>query len=198
MNVLATETLQREVHDWANATFPGRQPAAAWLKLFEELGEVIKTPHDRLEWADVFIMLFDLASMHDVDVEAAVLAKLEVNRAREWRQLESGVFSHITDEDREAEDEAIALANARLPRVPTDNNLNIRSIFEDGPYESEVLGGLQSVACTYRPSDGAVVAWAPEDGSGGCYVLRVKQVDPITAGGVIRLYYRWNADGVPF
>jgi len=87
--------LQARVHGWASETFPARQPAAAWLKLFEELGEVIKSPADPLEWGDVFIMLLDLASMNGVDVADAVLAKLFINRRRQWAQLPSGVFSHV-------------------------------------------------------------------------------------------------------
>lgn len=92
---VSVPALQSTVHGWANATFPGRQQAAAWLKLFEELGEVIKSPHDPLEWGDVFIMLLDLATMNGVDVMTAVLSKLEINQRREWRQLATGVFSHV-------------------------------------------------------------------------------------------------------
>ena len=73
------------------------QPVHTALHLMEELGEVArelltlagyKTPdgnaHERLEGelADVALLLFKLASQHGIDLERAVLEKMDANDAR--------------------------------------------------------------------------------------------------------------------
>lgn len=89
--------LQRAVHKWADETFPDRPAEAAWLKLFEELGEAIKTPHAAEEWGDIMIMLFDLATIYGVDLYEATILKLNINRGRKWQRLGTGVYSHVKE-----------------------------------------------------------------------------------------------------
>lgn len=89
--------MQQSIHQWAEETFPGRPIHSALVKLFEEIGEVIKEPHKEEEWADVLILWFDLASMHGVDLVSAVSNKMAVNRARKWAVDDNGLMSHIKE-----------------------------------------------------------------------------------------------------
>ena len=196
--------LQSAVHDWANETFPGRVPANAWLKLFEELGETIKNPEDPLEWGDVMIMLMDLAKMHGVDLYSATFAKLEINRSRVWDQMPSGVFQHV-------EPTVIVpggcappvMVHAVLPsfgsRPPTDGYPKDRSVFKGGPYDGvEMLGRINAPGAQldYR---GVVAHWFPEpDGYGGCYVVDHVYRHSVSSGGTRYIHYKWNENGVPF
>lgn len=87
--------LQRDIVAWADDVFPDRTPSSGFLKLFEEIGEVLCSPRDPLEWADVFIMLFDLAHHHGVDdLQTAIKLKMEQNRARKWTASETGTMQH--------------------------------------------------------------------------------------------------------
>lgn len=93
-------SLQTAVHEWANEQFPGREPSIAWMKMFEELGEVIKDPSDALEWADVFIVLLDLAKLHGIDGLAdAILEKMAINRRRVWATSPTGVMVHVEGQE---------------------------------------------------------------------------------------------------
>lgn len=88
--------LQAIVHEWANEQFPHREPSIAWMKLFEELGEVIRDPSDALEWADVIILVLDLAAIYGVtDLDGAVIQKMVVNRGRVWGTTATGVMKHV-------------------------------------------------------------------------------------------------------
>lgn len=88
--------MQQLVSSHADLLFPNRTPSSAFMKLFEELGEVIKEPTDAKEWADVFILMLDLAKMHGViDLAGAILAKMADNQMREWRETPTGTFQHI-------------------------------------------------------------------------------------------------------
>lgn len=91
--------LATEIHDWANATFPDRPTHSAWVKLFEEIGEVIKDPDDPLEWADVFILLMDLTKIHRIDIAGAVRDKIRINRERKWAVDSRGLMSHTSESE---------------------------------------------------------------------------------------------------
>lgn len=92
---ITVQALQDEVHAFAEETFgPGREDAA-WKKLFEELGETLKNPRDPSEWADVFILLLDLAKLYGVDVGEASVQKMAVLRTRVWTKTETGVMQHV-------------------------------------------------------------------------------------------------------
>ena len=67
------------------------------LKLFEEIGEMIADPTDASEYADVTIMLLDIAWQNGISghgLEVAVRGKMEINRAREWRVTKFGTLKH--------------------------------------------------------------------------------------------------------
>ena len=87
--------LTQEVVQWANSVFPNRKPQSALLKLFEETGELVKDPSDAGEYADIFIMLLDLADMHGVNVVKAIRDKLALNRQRTWITTATGTLQHV-------------------------------------------------------------------------------------------------------
>lgn len=92
---------QAMVVEWAEGVFgPGREQAA-WMKLFEEIGEVLKKPGDRTEWGDIFILLYDLADMHGVNPDVAVVDKLRAMRKRQWYTTATGTKQHITENNHE-------------------------------------------------------------------------------------------------
>lgn len=87
--------VQDEVNQLANKLFPARTPARAFLKLYEELGEVIKDPSNPDEWADVFILIFDLSRMFGINIREAIKNKSEVLVSRVWRETSTGTYQHI-------------------------------------------------------------------------------------------------------
>lgn len=113
---LSVMALQQSVFEFAEQTFGAGREDAAWKKLFEELGEVLKAPREPGEWGDVFILLFDLASIYGVDVDAATRDKLAVIRDRVWKRTETGTFQH----------EPGAVKTVELPRC--------NAVFEQGPW----------------------------------------------------------------
>lgn len=98
-NELSFQNIQNEVVRWANRQFPNRTPNIAILKLFSELGELIDEPDKKTEWADVFILLIDIAYLCGIsgnDILHAIDEKMKINQKRTWqRQNEiTGVISH--------------------------------------------------------------------------------------------------------
>ena len=98
-NKLSLQTMQNEVVCWADEQFPNRTPGIALLKLFSELGELIDEPDKRSEWADVFILLLDIAHLCNVsadDILRAIVEKMKINRERIWQRQNgiTGVISH--------------------------------------------------------------------------------------------------------
>lgn len=90
--------LTEEIVQWADSVFPDRQPQSAIIKLFEEIGEMVRNPSDPGEYADICIMLFDLAHMHGVDLAQAIRAKMIVNRNRNWAKSKIGTLQHVAFE----------------------------------------------------------------------------------------------------
>ena len=60
--------------------------AAEILEHFQWRDEVIDKEELASELADVALYLLELASITEIDLEQAMLKKLEVNRTREWDQ----------------------------------------------------------------------------------------------------------------
>lgn len=90
--------VQREVVEWADkAIGAGRTYADAISKMvMEEIPELLLDPESPLEWADVAIILLDLAHLAGIDPVAAIRHKLDVNRQRgEFkRDRKTGLFRH--------------------------------------------------------------------------------------------------------
>lgn len=88
------------IHSWANRTFPNRTSASALLKMYGEIGELVDCPQDGQEYADILILLLDLAKMNGVtSIIDALNAKMAKNMKRNWSQDSLGVYSHIGSDD---------------------------------------------------------------------------------------------------
>jgi hypothetical protein len=94
-NPIGINAIAEEVHDWANKVFPERGLGSMALKLYEEIGEWLRDPSSRSEFADVMIMLLDAAIKCGItDIDRAILEKLSINRNRAWKISALGVMSH--------------------------------------------------------------------------------------------------------
>lgn len=87
--------LTEQVFEWAEATFPNRNDASMYLKMYGEIAEMIESDGDANEIADMFILLLDYAKRKKVDVATIVQRKLNVNRTRTWVTDKNGVNSHV-------------------------------------------------------------------------------------------------------
>ncbi len=91
------DRLQQIIWEQANKLFPDRTPSSAFMKLYSEIAEVIDSPSSADEYADVFILLLDLAKMHGVvNLGKAILKKSQVNGERKWMKNALGTYQHIT------------------------------------------------------------------------------------------------------
>ena len=87
--------LTEGVFNWAEDTFPDRNDASMYLKMYGEIAEMIESDGDANEIADMFILLLDYSKRKKVDVTTAVLRKLDINRKRTWATDKNGVNSHV-------------------------------------------------------------------------------------------------------
>lgn len=97
---------QETISKWGVETFglkPKTQEALQihWLKLEEELEELhrdicIDGDYDKCasEFADVYIVLAQIASTVGVDLQEAVDKKMTINRKRTWIKSSNGTFRH--------------------------------------------------------------------------------------------------------
>jgi NTP pyrophosphatase (non-canonical NTP hydrolase) len=60
--------------------------AAEILEHFQWSDEIKDKEELKSELADVALYLLQLASISEIDLEKAILAKLEINKTREWNQ----------------------------------------------------------------------------------------------------------------
>jgi hypothetical protein len=88
------DVLSGTVFQWANEAFPHRTDASMFLKMYEEIGEVIRSGGDRLEVADLFILILDYAKRKNIALSDAIGEKLEINRNRDWKLNADGTMSH--------------------------------------------------------------------------------------------------------
>jgi hypothetical protein len=180
--------LQAAVFAFAEQAFgPGREDAA-WKKLFEELGEVLKKPRDPMEWGDVFILLFDLARIYGIDVDAATLGKLELIKDRVWRQTETGTYQHVPGASAAADRAAclfyVVVDGGPLagPETPAGTLLHI---------------DLSKIVAVFvgedRVPEAPQVLWFGD----GCYNWK-RRAPKLGDRGVMIHHYEWDANGVPF
>lgn len=96
MTSVLTETQQ-----WCRATFPQGTVWGILTHLERELAELCQRPHDAHEIADVVILCCALAEWQGIDLDAAVRAKLAINRTRTWGQPDAeGAIEHVRGEGR--------------------------------------------------------------------------------------------------
>lgn len=89
--------LQQEIREWADSVFPDRTPKGSLIKMMvEEIPELIAgNLEDELEYADVMILLLDIADLKGIDIQDAVKKKMEINRNRTWmRDPDTGLLHH--------------------------------------------------------------------------------------------------------
>lgn len=81
-------------NNWAVRQFPDRNIGNTYIKLLEEVVELFKSPTDPDEYADVFILLLDMAAHHGVALGREINRKLEINQMSSWIQ-DKGTWSRI-------------------------------------------------------------------------------------------------------
>lgn len=96
--------LQKKIREWQTRTF-GPSSGHVWglLKHFQseasELRYAIFTRRKneiREELADCVILLVGLADAHNIDLDAAVKAKMKKNEKRKWKKPDkNGVIEHV-------------------------------------------------------------------------------------------------------
>lgn len=87
-----------EIAQWANQVFPDRTVGGSLYKLvLEEIPEFVGSDMtDPLEYADLIILILDLAFLRGIDVEKALIEKMAINRGRSWEKNPlTGAMSHV-------------------------------------------------------------------------------------------------------
>lgn len=89
--------MQKDIAEWADTLIPNRTAKQAMIKLvMEEIPELLRNPEDAGEFADVVILVLDIAHLQGIDIEKAVIEKMEKNKARKWvTDTETGIMHHI-------------------------------------------------------------------------------------------------------
>jgi NTP pyrophosphatase (non-canonical NTP hydrolase) len=101
------QTIQREIGEWHQATFPGGTAASAARHLIEEADELYEAIHrpglkNRAaiteEAADVLLLLIAAANKLGIDLEEAVNLKMSKNHSRRWAlDPATGYRKHIEE-----------------------------------------------------------------------------------------------------
>ena len=89
---------QRMIAEWADAVYPNRTPEHALTKMMlHEIPELLQGGvNDPLEFADVAILLFDIAHLKGIDIGKAIADKMEINKKRIWGiDSHTGLMSHV-------------------------------------------------------------------------------------------------------
>jgi hypothetical protein len=93
---------QAEITAWSNAQFPDRTLFGTVAKLaLEEMPEFLRNRDDPLEYADMLILILDIASQQGIDVGAALEQKMAINRKRSWAMGADGLYKHTNKDDHE-------------------------------------------------------------------------------------------------
>jgi predicted house-cleaning noncanonical NTP pyrophosphatase (MazG superfamily) len=92
------EQLFREHGQWTMETFPGHTLIGHINKLKTECDEIMESPNDVMEFADVLLAFMSMANAAGFDPREILTAaeiKLNINRSRKWRKLPDGSYQHI-------------------------------------------------------------------------------------------------------
>ena len=92
------QQLQQVISEWADEVYPNRTVENALTKMM--LHEIPELLHGRamdpMEFADVAILLFDVAHLQGIDIAQAMRFKMKVNRNRKWEiDPATGLMSHV-------------------------------------------------------------------------------------------------------
>lgn len=94
------QQLQDSIEEWSDPTFGyNRPPSSSLHHMAEEVKELIKEPLDRMEYADVMMLLLDSARRAGIkadDLVDATYEKLAINKSRKWgKPNEHGYVKHV-------------------------------------------------------------------------------------------------------
>jgi NTP pyrophosphatase (non-canonical NTP hydrolase) len=92
---LSVDQFAEHVKAVADRLFPERTDQSMFLKLYEEVAEVIASDSEHDELADLFILLMDHAKRKNMDIENSVKAKLAILETRVWEMTPQGTFHHV-------------------------------------------------------------------------------------------------------
>lgn len=122
---------QRMIAEWADVVYPDRTPEHAITKMMlHEIPELLQGGvDDPLEFADVAILLFDIAHLKGIDIGKAIADKMEINKKRVWGiDRNTGVMSHVklpveptpalTETTEKVATESVPPAYPWEPRIP--------------------------------------------------------------------------------
>lgn len=165
------QRLQQMISEWADEVYPDRTVENALTKMM--LHEIPELLHgkamDPMEFADVAILLFDVAHLQGIDIAQAMRFKMKVNRNRKWEiDPATGLMSHVKLPVEEMNSGIQGLANRG--RVPTGFTTDIRqpvvSAKEKGvviktELDGESYHGLESFPPEY-PWLPRIPEWATE------------------------------------
>jgi hypothetical protein len=105
MFVSELKAIQIVIRGWAARVFPERsrlpvdeQVAQAIRKLKKEVEELEQNSTGEDEFADVAIILFDIAEMRGHDIQEAVIKKMAINYQRKWQLEGDGTYQHIKED----------------------------------------------------------------------------------------------------
>jgi len=91
---LQLRNLIRQRHaEWSDKTFGNVGPVGPLKHLSKEALEAAAEPDDLSEWADMQFLLWDAqrrAGICDGEITAAMIEKLEINKARQWPEPKEG------------------------------------------------------------------------------------------------------------
>ena len=97
-----TRETQQSVTAWGEETFgPVSSPAvlvaraALEMRELEEAAEQNDPKAVGQELADVLIILYRVATLHNLDINAIVDEKMRINRARRWVRKGDGTGRHV-------------------------------------------------------------------------------------------------------
>lgn len=95
------KTLQQEIVDWADSVFPDRTITNALQKLvMEEIPEYLTSQNDKLELADIAMLVKDIIYLAGYDEDEIIREKLEINKNRQWKiDSVTGLMCHIKEEE---------------------------------------------------------------------------------------------------
>lgn len=89
---------QTEVGKWADRQFPQSTLQSIVAHLTDEVEELNQAPADKLEMADILLLLMHLAHKQDIDLLVAAKEKFEIVKKRRWGIPDHrGVVKHIKE-----------------------------------------------------------------------------------------------------
>lgn len=97
-----TQKLWDDITEWQDKQFPTSTVETKLKHLKKEVGELLDSPRDHMEYADCFLLLIGAARKAGLDLGAVISTireKLEINKKRKWgKPNKDGFTEHIKEE----------------------------------------------------------------------------------------------------